>query len=44
MKIAQAGEPTPKKPLRLWLGVVAVALWLVGFGVPIVVPCADLEW
>ena len=39
MTIAQTGEPTSQKPLRLWPGVVAVALvWLVRFGVPSVVP------
>lgn len=41
MTIAQTDEPTPRKPLRLWPGVVAVALqWLVRFVVPIVVPDA----
>src|SRR5881409_2041245 len=39
MTIAQTDEPTPRKPLRLWPGVVAVALqWLVRFVVPIVLP------
>lgn len=38
VSIAQTGEPTPRKPLRLWLGVVAVALWVVRFGIPVVVP------
>ena len=39
MTIAQTNEPTPRKPLRLWPGVVAVVLqWLVWFVVPIVVP------
>ena len=40
----QTGEPAPRNPLRLWPGVLAVALqWLVRFGLPIVVPDA-LEW
>ena len=39
MTISQTGEPTPRKPLRLWPGVVAVVLLcLVRFGVPIVMP------
>ena len=39
MTIAQTGEPTPRKPLRLWPGVVAVVLLcLVRFGVPIFMP------
>ena len=38
MNIAQAGEPAPRKPLRLWLGGVAVVLWLLRFGVPNVFP------
>jgi outer membrane protein assembly factor BamB len=41
MTISQTDEPTPKKPLRLWPGVVAVVLqWLIRFGVPLVVPGA----
>jgi len=39
MPIAQTDEPTPRKPLRLWPGVVAAGLLcLVRFVVPIVVP------
>src|SRR6202035_2385253 len=39
MTIAQTDEPTPRKPLRLWPGVVAVVLlWVVRFGLKIVVP------
>lgn len=39
MTIAQTGEPTAQKPLRLWPGVVIAMLQgLVRFGVPIVVP------
>ena len=37
--IAQTGEPTPQKPLRLWPGVLIVVLmWLGRFVVPIFVP------
>jgi outer membrane protein assembly factor BamB len=40
---AQAGAPAPRRPLRLWPGVVAVVLqWLLWFGVPIVLPEALL--
>ncbi len=39
MTIGQTDEPTPRKPLRLWPGVVAVVLqWLARFGVKAVVP------
>jgi len=39
MTIAQTDEPTPRKPLRLWPGVVAVVLqWLARFGIKAVVP------
>ena len=39
MTIDQPDEPTPQKPLRLWPGVVIVALqWLARFGVPVFVP------
>jgi hypothetical protein len=38
MTIAQTNEPTPRMPLRLWPGVVAVVLqWLLWYVVPIVV-------
>lgn len=40
---AQIDEPTRRQPLRLWPGVVIVALqWLAWFGVPILVPEAAL--
>ncbi len=41
MTIAQTNELTPRKPLRLWPGVVLVALqWLAWFGTSIVYPAA----
>src|SRR5262245_21871724 len=43
MPINNTDEPAPKKPLRLWPGVVAVALlWLLWFGLPIVAPEAGM--
>src|SRR5438552_18211256 len=38
VNMAQAGEPAPQKPLRLWLGVVALMLCLLRFVVPMAVP------
>jgi outer membrane protein assembly factor BamB len=41
MTLAQTAEPTPRKLLRLWPGVVLVILqWLIRFGVPMVEPDA----
>jgi outer membrane protein assembly factor BamB len=41
--IAQTDKPTLKKPLRLWPGLVAVALqWLLWFIVPLVAPDATM--
>jgi outer membrane protein assembly factor BamB len=41
MAIAQTDEPTHRKPLRLWPGVVLVTLqWLISFGLPVVAPDA----
>jgi hypothetical protein len=42
MNMTQAGESAPRKPLRLWLGVFAIALWLLRFGIPSVLPEAIL--
>ncbi len=43
MAITQTHEPTLKKPLRLWPGVIAAALLALSwFGVPIVIPEAAL--
>jgi len=39
MTIAQTGEPTPRRPLRLWPGVVIVVIqWLARFVLPLVIP------
>ena len=41
MAIAQTDAPTPRRPLRLWPGVVIVILqWLIKLGTPIVAPGA----
>jgi outer membrane protein assembly factor BamB len=43
MTMAHSAEPTPRKPLRLWPGVaIAIVLALVGYGVPLVAPDAEL--
>jgi outer membrane protein assembly factor BamB len=43
MTINQTNEPSPRKPLRLWPGVVAVVLqWLLWLVVPIVAPDAKI--
>src|SRR5438552_15275511 len=42
MNTAQTDEPTPRKPLRLWPGVVvALLLCVVRFVIPVVVPEAS---
>ena len=39
MTIAHTNEPTSRMPIRLWPGVIAVALqWLVRFVIPVVIP------
>jgi outer membrane protein assembly factor BamB len=39
MTLAPSNEPTPRKPLRLWPGVVIVLLqWVARFGVPVLAP------
>jgi len=40
MKLAQSGETAPQKPLRLWLGAVAILLWLLRFVIPNILPAA----
>ena len=40
MNITPSVEPAPRKQLRLWLGVVAVVLWLLRFVIPVAVPPA----
>src|SRR6516162_7637171 len=43
MTNARTEEASPRKPLRVWPGVVAVALlWLVRYGVPMIFPEAML--
>jgi outer membrane protein assembly factor BamB len=43
MTALQTGEPTPRKPLRLWPGVVGVALqWLLWLVVPRLAPEAEM--
>jgi len=39
MTIEQTNQPAPRKPLRLWPGVVIVVVqWLIRFGIPLVAP------
>jgi outer membrane protein assembly factor BamB len=40
MSTAATGEAAPQKPLRLWLGVVAIVLYLLRFVLPTLVPDA----
>ncbi|MBK5295673.1 MAG: hypothetical protein JJE40_00865, partial [Vicinamibacteria bacterium] len=43
MTINQTNEPTSRRPLRLWPGVVIVILqWLLVFGVPRIAPEAEV--
>jgi outer membrane protein assembly factor BamB len=43
MSIEETSEKTPVKPLRLWPGVVIVAVqWLLRFGIPLVAPDGQL--